>query len=318
MIVALVLAGLAAGLDAVGAGRWTQPAGTPIRFALVQGNVPQDRKWLPQMRGPTLERYVTMSEPYLGVDLVIWPETALPAARHQLDGFIEGLHAAAAAAGSAVLFGLPEVDGEPRRAYNSVLMVGASTGRYRKRHLVPFGEYLPADPVLRPVTRALGIPVSNFAPGEPRQPLLAAAGHLLAVFICYEIAFGNEVIEALPEAELLVTVSNDAWFRDSLGPHQHLQMARARALETGRAILRATNTGITAAIEADGSVPGSLDPFRAAVLTGSATPRRGATPYVRAGDGPVLGTAVLLLLPCAAVWWHRRHPGHRVGRGRCA
>ena len=306
---ALALAALAAagaGLAAFGARAWTEPAGPPLEVALVQGNVPQDQKWRPEMRQRTLDLYTAMTLRHLGLDLVVWPETALPGRRQAMRDFIAGLHRRARDAGSAVLFGVPEFAGDPPRAYNSVLLVGTSTGQYRKRHLVPFGEYLPADVVLRPITRALGIPVSDFHPGGEQQAPLEVRGHRIAVFVCYEIAFGNEVIRELPAAALLVTVSNDAWFGDTLGPHQHLQMARARALETGRDLLRATNTGITAIVDAAGEEHGRLQQFRAGSLQGRATPRRGATPYVLAGDWPTLALCVLLLAPAVLVAWRGR------------
>ena len=292
---------LAASLVAqVGNRDWTQPAGPPLEVALVQGNVPQDQKWRPEMRAPTLERYMQLTAPHLGADLLVWPETAVPGQEAMMQPFIQELGRVAARAGSSVLFGIPEYSGTPFRAYNTVLMVGAHGGRYRKRHLVPFGEYLPLDTVLRPITRALGIPVSNFSPGAAVQPPLQVAGHRVAMFVCYEIAFGNEVAAALPAATLLATVSNDAWFGDSIGPHQHLQMARARALETGRELVRATNTGITALVDARGRVGARLEQFSAASLHGQVTPRAGATPYVRWGDLPALVLCALLLAPCLA------------------
>jgi apolipoprotein N-acyltransferase len=290
-----VLAG-AALFTAIGARPWTHPTGELMRVALVQGNVPQDQKWLPQMRVPTLQRYLALSEPHFGVDLLVWPETALPGHLRMMAPFLEQLDQRAQASGSAVLVGVPEYAGEPPRAYNSVRLVGSARGSYRKRHLVPFGEYLPLDVVLRPITRALGIPVSDFASGAARQQPMVVAGHRVAVFICYEIAFGGEVIASLPEAGVLITVSNDAWFGDSLGPHQHLQMARARALETGRELLRSTNTGITALIDHRGRTVARLPQFQAAALAGRVSPRAGATPYVRAGDWPALGLCVLVLL----------------------
>jgi apolipoprotein N-acyltransferase len=138
-----------------------------------------------------------------------------------------------------------------------------------------------------------------------------AAGHRLALFICYEIAFGSEVIRELPGAALLVTVSNDAWFGDSLGPHQHLQMARARALESGRDLLRATNTGMTAVVDAHGRVRARLDQFRIGSLEALVTPRRGATPYVLAGDWPALALCALLLAPVMVVLVHARRQRRR-------
>ncbi|MFT5176529.1 MAG: apolipoprotein N-acyltransferase [Gammaproteobacteria bacterium] len=283
---------------------WTAVSGQPLRVALLQGNVPQDQKWLPSMREPTLRRYMSMTTQHLGADLVIWPETAVPGQRAQMKVFIEQLHTLAREARSAVMFGVPEYDGTPARAYNSVELVGSARGRYRKRHLVPFGEYLPLDAILRPITQRLRIPVSDFAAGAAEQASMSVSGHQLAIFICYEIVFGNEVIAALPEAAVLVTISNDAWFGDSIGPHQHLQMARTRALETGRTVLRATNTGITAIIDANGAVQARLPQFTTAALAGQALPRSGVTPYVRFGDAPALLLCFGGLL--GGAWWTRK------------
>jgi apolipoprotein N-acyltransferase len=305
-IVLVVVSGLAWASSAVLATTpWTQISGKPMRVALLQGNVPQEQKWLPSMRAPTLQRYMSMTKQHLGADLIVWPETAIPGQRAQMSSFIEQLHEFARAADSVVMFGVPEYEGLPARAYNSVELVGRSRGRYRKRHLVPFGEHLPLDAIIRPITQLMGIPVSNFASGASEQVPMVVNGHQLAIFICYEIVFGNEVIAALPEAAVLVTVSNDAWFGDSIGPHQHLQMARTRALEAGRDVLRVTNTGITAIIDAKGSVQARLPQFRIDALAGQVVPRSGVTPYVRFGDAPALLLCVAGLLAGAA-WVRRR------------
>ena len=157
----------------------------------------------------------------------------MPGLRDSFDGFVDGLGKEARANNSHVVFGVPVLDRGSLELFNSVFIVGGREMVYHKRHLVPFGEYLPLDALMRPVTEALGLPVADFNSGPQVQPLLEAAGHKLGVSVCYEIAFGNEVVKALPEAEVLVTVSNDAWFGTTIGPHQHMQIARARALETG-------------------------------------------------------------------------------------
>jgi apolipoprotein N-acyltransferase len=306
-----VLAGVTAALVLIvllGArfGAQSGESAEPLRVALMQGNVPQELKWRPEMRQPTLQRYMAMTSRHLGTDLMIWPETAVPAQRAKMSEFIEQLHDMARAAGSAVMFGIPETEGAPSQVFNTVEMVGTARGLYRKRHLVPFGEFLPFDAILRPITQLLRIPVSNFSSGAAVQPPMIVNGHRLAVFICYEIVFGNEVIAALPEAAMLVTVSNDAWFGDSIGPHQHLQMVRTRARETNRDVLRATNTGITAIIDANGAVQARLPQFEVGALAGLATPRAGATPYVRFGDGPALMCCVVLLLVGVVAGFRRK------------
>lgn len=289
-------AGLA-GMLATGAGlktlEFTREAGPAIRVSLLQGNIPQDQKWLPEMRQPTLDRYSRFTREAADADLIVWPETAVPEVLHRMQAFIQALDADARARDTAVIFGIPSADASTRRYFNSLVLIGPQRGLYHKRHLVPFGEYLPLDGLLRPLTRALDIPVSNFSPGPARQPLFTAAGHPLSVSICYEIAFGGEIIRDLPRARLLVTVSNDAWFGTSIGPHQHFEIARARAAETGRYMLRATNTGITAIIAHNGEVVARAPQFETVVLSGEAVPRSGATPYVRWGDVPVIIAALL-------------------------
>ncbi len=278
---------------------WSEDAGTVVRVALVQGNIPQDQKWLPSMRQPTLDRYLALTRRHWNAELVVWPESAVPGFLHRMRYFIDLVDAEAKRNQTQVLLGIPAVDPAAGKFTNSVLLVGSASGIYHKRHLVPFGEYLPLDSLLRPVTEAAGIPVSNFSPGPQNQTLLRAAGYPLALSICYEIAFGSEIIRDLPEARFLVTVSNDAWFGSSIGPHQHLEIARVRALETGRFLLRATNTGITAVIAPDGRVAARLAQFEAGVLEGEITPRSGATPYVTLGDYPIIAAMFLLL---AAPW----------------
>jgi apolipoprotein N-acyltransferase len=218
---------------------WTKPAGEPFRASLLQGNVEQRLKWRPDELRPTLELYVTLTDEARDSRLVVWPETAIPALAHLVeDILLEPLEAEARAEGRDLLIGAPvEEDGE--RYYNAMLALGAS-GRdaYYKRHLVPFGEFMPLKPVLGPVLDFLQIPMSDFSAGSPKEPpLLTVAGHPAGISICYEDAFAEEVREALPQAAFLVNASNDAWFGDSLAPYQHLEIARMRAKETQRYLL---------------------------------------------------------------------------------
>jgi apolipoprotein N-acyltransferase len=295
-VVALAAIWTAAGL--LGMVRWTDPGGNAVKVALIQGNLSQDRKWLPEMRRPTLERYLTLTRAHWDADLIVWPESALPGLRDSFDGYVDRLAREARANDSYVVFGVPVLDRESQRFHNSVFVVGGREMVYHKRHLVPFGEYLPLDALIRPVTDALGLPVADFSPGPDDQAPLEAAGHRLGVSVCYEIAFGNEILEALPEAAVLVTISNDAWFGTTIGPHQHMQIARARALETGRYLLRATNTGITAIVGPDGVVEARVPQFEVQVLEGEIVPMRGMTPYARTGDlVPVALAALVLIVP---------------------
>lgn len=289
------------GVALLGRIQWTAPDGDALEVALVQGNLPQDEKWLPEMRAPTLARYLELTRDHWDADLIIWPESALPGLRDNFDAYVDSLDREARQNNSFVVFGVPVLDRKTLELFNSVFVVGGREMVYHKRHLVPFGEYLPLDALIRPVTEALGLPVADFALGPDAQPLLEAAGHRLGLSVCYEIAFGDEILEAVPDAALLVTVSNDAWFGTSIGPHQHLQIARARALETGRYLMRATNTGITAIIAPDGVVVARAPQFEVQVLEGTVTPMGGMTPYARSGDTAVIALALLILIGCIVV-----------------
>ena len=297
---ALVLIWLAAlGLSQLS---WSEPAGGAVTASLIQGNVPQNLKWRPEQRQPTIELYTRLSrENWAGSDIVIWPETALPAYYHQAERFLRGLAAEAREQGSSLMLGLPLRPPEaPENYYNSVVAVGGTAAEatqvYSKSHLVPFGEYVPLKSLLGGLLDILRVPMADFSRGDENQPPLAVAGQQIAVSICYEDAFGEEVIRALPQASILVNVSNDAWFGDSLAPPQHLQMARMRTLETARPMFRATNNGISAIIDHRGQVTDRSPQFRVAVLTGSVQPQRGATPYVRWGNYPLLGVLFASLL----------------------
>ena len=306
----LVLWAAGSALDPVG---WTQPAGVPLRVALVQGNIPQERKWLPEMREPTLARYLTLSRRHSEADLIVWPETALPAVYQSVEAFADALDREFSAAGTALLLGAPWRDPAQGLHYNSLVLLGTERGLYHKRHLVPFGEYLPLRSFLLPLTRMLGVPSPDFSRG-PQTPLLTIAGHPIAPTICYEIAFAAGLAAMLPEAELLVTVSNDAWFGASIGPHQHLEIARARAKETGRYLARATNTGVSALVSPAGEVLARSPQFEVDVIEADMAPMSGATPYVRAGNAPALGAALVLLLTAIVVTKRRNRKERQVSR----
>ena len=301
---ALAVLGVAAALWGSGAVLarmdWVQPAGTPLTVTIVQGNVAQDRKWRPEMRTPTLERYAALTREHFDADLVVWPESATPGFLDTLEEFTRGMRAEAVERGSAVLTGVPVRDAPGGPYLNAVVMLGPDSGVYYKRRLVPFGEYLPFAPVLRPVLETLGIRMADFSPGPREQTPIRLGPHTLGVSICYEIAFGAAVRLDLPEAALLVTVSNDAWFGDSIGPHQHLEIARVRAAETGRWLVRATNTGLSAVVSPRGEVRARLPQFEIAAGTFEVVPMRGETPYVRIGDAPIV-TVLALWVAAGAV-----------------
>ena len=282
-VLALILGGLA--LRGIA---WTSPAGAPTSVRLLQGNISQDMKWRPERTRATLENYARMTAAS-PAQLIVLPETALPLFESDLpEDYRAGLIRHGQQNGGDILVGLPT--GTLEGAYfNSVISLGqAPSQRYHKIHLVPFGEFIPLKAVWGWVIEVLHIPLSDFARGAADQRPLAIGGQRVAVNICYEDAFGEEIIRQLPEASVLVNVSNLAWFGDSFAPWQHAQMSQMRALESGRMMLRATNTGLTAIIDAQGRVLASLPLFQTGSLGGMIQGYAGSTPYVRWGNTPIL------------------------------
>jgi apolipoprotein N-acyltransferase len=274
--------------------QWTKPSGEPISVALIQGNIPQEMKFRPEAFIQTLSLYrkLIASNP---AQLTILPETAIPAFFDQLPpGYIESLKIIAEGHGGDIIFGT--LSGDNERYFNSAVSVGRSPLQvYSKSHLVPFGEMIP--PGFSWFLELASIPMSAFSRGANKQPPLAVAGQQVAVNICYEDVFGEEIIGSLPQAGILANLSNTAWFGHSLAQPQHLQIARMRAVETGRPMLRATNTGMTAAIGPDGTVLAQLPAFTQGVLRTEVIAHQGMTPYARFGNaGFLLLASVGLLL----------------------
>jgi len=272
---------------------WTTPHGPPFEASLLQGNVAQEMKFRPERYARILETYARLTEGSRA-KLIILPETAVPRFLDLVDpAYVAALAAVARRNGGDLILGVPYRE-PPREYYNSVVTLGVSPPQiYHKTHLVPFGEFVP--PGFDWVMRMVDIPMSNFSRGKPAPPPLEVAGQRVAVNICYEDAFGDEIAARLPQATLLVNVSNVAWFGDSLAPAQHLQIARMRAIETGRMHLAATNTGITAAIDRDGSVLARLPQYKEDRLEVRAQGYAGMTPYALLRDWPVLALCLGLL-----------------------
>jgi len=283
--------------------QWAAPVGEPMRVRMVQGNVEQEDKFIAEVLQLSIDLYSQFSLSGPSVDLVIWPETAIPTFYHRVEQQLLQVARELRATGAELAIGVLEYRPEEQRYFNVVRKVTLDTEPvqvYRKRHLVPFGEYMPFRDLLEFIGRYILIPMSDLHPGAARQAPLSLAGRLAGVSICYEDTFGEDVITQLPEANFLVNVSNDAWFGDSIAPHQHLQIARVRALETARPMARSTNTGISAFIDHDGRVLARSPQFEAHALDASIQPRTGATPYVVYGNYLVV-TALLLALGITTV-----------------
>jgi apolipoprotein N-acyltransferase len=295
------LAALWVGGTVLKAVHWTQPVGEPVSVSLIQGNIPQEMKWREDQVRATLDTYLRLVRSTQS-RLVVLPETALPMYYQDVPPeYLARVAAHARSAGADVLIGLPEYGTGPAEYFNSVISFGTSPSQvYRKHHLVPFGEFVPLKPVFGWFIEVVAIPLLDFSRGALGHPPLPVAGQKVAVNICYEDLFGDEIIRQLPEATLLVNASNVAWFGDSLAPAQHLQISQMRALETGRVMLRATNTGMTAVIDPSGRVAAVARPFTEAVLHADVQGYTGSTPFVRWGNVAVLILCGVLLAAAIA------------------
>jgi len=306
VLAAVWIAGLAAREQ-----RWTTPQQRTLSVALLQGAIVQDLKWKPEQLTSTLELYARLTAQTLGTELIVWPEAAVPTLIEDVRGYVAGVRQASAARGSTVLLGILRGDPEAGQdaAQNVLVALTEPMQTYVKRHLVPFGEYFPVPEFVRGWMRLMNLPSSDIVSGARDQPPLKAAGERIAVTICYEDVFPAEQLHYLPDATLLVNVSNDAWFGDSIAPHQHLQIAQPLAAEVGRYMLRATNTGVTAVIDERGRVLARLRQFEPGVLKATVRGFDGATPYARVGNWAVvllaLGAA-LTQLPALRAFARRR------------
>lgn len=280
---------------------WTQQAGRSVSVAVVQGNIPQKKKWLPSTFKPTLKRYYRLSEKTRSPSVLVWPEAAIPAVYQNVkDTYVAALRKLMQAHDQTLVFGVlglrPGKD-DKLHYYNTAHIIGNDHGLYAKRHLVPFGEYFPVPDFVRHWLASMHLPSTNISPGAPHQKLPTIAGEPVGLSICYEDLFGNEMRRDLPKARWLINITNDAWFGRTVGRSQHLEVLRMRALEDGRYVLRAANTGISALISPAGTVVERAPSYQAVVMKARMSPRVGATPYVEVGNLPVwMGSGLALLL----------------------
>lgn len=268
---------------------WTRPSGAPVRVAVIQGAIPQDQKWLDANRDTTLRLYRNLTATVLGTPLIVWPESAPPDLANNLVDYLGAVYSMASARGSALIMGVVRASDDGERYYNSVLALGANGPQwYDKSHLVPFAEFFPVPGFVRSWLRLANLPYEDFTRGATNQPPLAAAGLRLAASICYEDAYGSAQLAVLRSADALINVTNDAWFGHSSARHQHFQIARMRAIEAGRFMVRAANDGISAVIGPHGEVIARAPEFTPYALTTTITARVGLPPYAYVGNWPIL------------------------------
>ncbi|EPC00948.1 hypothetical protein L861_15430 [Litchfieldella anticariensis FP35 = DSM 16096] len=291
--------------------QWTTSREPPIRVALLQGNLPQLIKWTSEGQRTAANTYTQLTRSQGDeIDLIVWPETALPMLEQDALPVLERVQATMAPE-TALLTGIVQRDQEGR-FFNSVIGVGEVEGEYRKEHLVPFGEYLPLESLLRGVIAFFDLPMSSFSSGKEVQTPIRAAGLTIGSAVCYEIIYPDLVANRAREADILLTVSNDTWFGESIGPLQHLQMARLRALENGRYVMRATSNGVTAVIDPQGRIIARAPQFETTSIQAEVTAMDGLTPFTRTGSWPAWLLSTLLVLPGI----RRKKEGKREGRNK--
>lgn len=260
--------------------QWTKPMGEPFQVSLIQGNVPQQTKWDQKSLLDILEKYKTLTEKNWGSELIVWPEAAIPIFQDQAKPYIQFMDAEIKKHNAYWLFGIPIFDQKTNRYFNGVVLMGKGSGQYLKRHIVPFGEFIPAPWLFTPIGKYFQIPMSDFSPGTWNQPAIKINDIAVAPFICYEIGFPGEVLKGVKNQNLIINFVDDSWFDHSIALSQHLEMSRMRALETGRYILQSTNTGITAIIDPLGKIIAVAPPNQDYVLTGKVTAMQGNTPLM--------------------------------------
>ncbi len=275
---------------------WTHDAGEPVRVSLIQGNIPQQLKWERDVYQPTLDLYLAFSREHWDSDLIVWPETAISEFYHRAEDFIDGLWQEAQANNTDILTGVLYRNQQTHDYYNALVGLGEEKSLYFKRHLVPFTEYLPLRPLLGSIIDFMNVPMSSFSSGAADQAPLILAGNPIGMSICYEDVFGEELARVVPQATILANVSNDAWFGGSSAAYQHQQIARMRALEAGRPLLRATNTGVSSIMDHKGELLVVSELNIVDVVTSEVQPQSGLTPYVRFQNHTIVLLALGLLL----------------------
>lgn len=277
--ISAILLGLWLGGTALNKIAWVKPNDKTIKVTLIQGNIPLEMKWQAGQIRNILNIYTKLTAQHWDSQLIVWSEAAIPGFSNQVTNFIKQLSAAAAKNNSTIITGI--IVDQNNKTYNGIITLGKDHLTYLKRHLVPFGEYLPLKNILGNLLKFFSIPMSDLSSGDNQQPSFIVNNINLAPFICYEIIYPSLILDYLPEAQLLITISDDSWFGKSMATAQHLEMARMRSLETGRYQLMSTNTGITAIIDHQGKIIAQAPIFERATLTQKVQLISETTPYVK-------------------------------------
>jgi len=277
--------------------QWTKPNGDPLKVSLLQGNIPQEKKWQPEYYQPTIDIYKRLTNQSWDSDIIIWPETAIPGYfTNAAEDVIEPLRVQALMENTSLMIGGFYHDHNTSTTYNSILSLdGDNADVYSKSHLVPFSEYFPFLDYLRWMEKWVQLPYDSVGRGSGHNTT-AIQGMTAQLTICYEDVYGNEVIQGLPQANMLINLSNDGWFTGSIEPMQHMQIARMRALETGRYMLRATNNGVSGIINQKGKIIATAPQYEESIITGDAVPYKGSTPYIHWGNLFIFGLMMGVLL----------------------
>jgi apolipoprotein N-acyltransferase len=286
---------------------WTRPAGAPVSVAVLQGAIPQDQKWQADNVEPTRELYTRLNEQALGAQLIVWPESALPELANEVPQYLGQLYSRARAHGSDIVMGIIRAD-DADDYYNSIMTMSDHVSFYSKHHLVPFAEYFPVPSFIRSWLRLMSLPYSDFTAGPADQPAVAAGGTMLGLSICYEDAYDSADLPALVQARVLINVTNDAWFGRSWARYQHFQIARMRAMEARRPLVRAANDGVSALVDAHGVVLARAPEFESTVLRGTVQPRSGLPPFARLGNGAMVLPALVVVGLAVRVGRRRGRP----------
>ena len=276
---------------------YTEPADKAVQVTAIQANIPQEQKWQREQLWPSLREYESLSQAWWQQDrLLIWPEAAVPNFYHRMEGYMDSLSKKAEASGTHMLTGIP-IKPDDNTAHNGIAVLnGHGDGGidfYYKQRLVPFGEYVPLQAIVGSVMKIFELPMSDFKTGPTDQPPLAMGDWLYTPAICYEITYDRLIARSAKDSHAIITISNDAWFGRSIGPIQHLQIARIRAIENAKPVIRATGSGITAVIDHKGKIVEQIPAFETAVMNAEFTPRIGATPFSNTGGWPAMLVAAI-------------------------